>query len=51
MNKEERKLKFKTVSVEMTMAQWEILTRAAKVRRTSKSELIRDALSAYLSAC
>lgn len=49
MNKEERKSKFKNVSVEMTITQWEALARAAKMRRMSKSELIRVALVAYLS--
>ena len=49
MDKETRKKLYKNVSCEMTTTQYNALTAAAKKLGIPKSELIRDALAAYMN--
>lgn len=48
MDKNQRKELYRNVSCEMTRTQYDVLNDVAKRKRTSKSELIRDALAFYL---
>lgn len=48
MDKNKRKELYRNVSCEMTRTQYDVLNEVAKRKRTSKSELIRDALAFYL---
>lgn len=47
---EQRKKTYKNVSCEMVTAQYDALAAAAKRHGVSKSELIRNAITAYLAA-
>lgn len=47
---EDRKLKFKKLTVEMTITQYEAIAAFAKRNNLTKSDVVRDALAAYLRA-
>lgn len=50
MTNEDRKLKYKKLTAELTAAQFDAVSAFAKRNGLSKSDVVRNALTAYLRA-